>query len=338
MGKSISYSSILKVFVVIIGIWFLYQILDVVAIVIFSIIISSVVAPMIDKMQLYKIPRILGGVIIYVVIIFIIGLVLFLIIPPLAQEIATLAKQLPYLINNSDFLSLSNDSTVSFIQFLNQLSGELPKAASSFWGWGAGLVGGIGNIIFVFVISFFLSVQDNGLKQLLRDSLPIKYQQNILNIIFKSQKTLSHWLKGQLILMFLVGLLTFIGLQFVNVPYKLSLAILAGLLEIITFEVPLIAAIPAIIFGAGISLITAVIIAVIYFIIQRVENTILVPYVMKWAMQMNPILVLIAILVGVKVGGVTGMLLSVPLLAVGIEFFKKYYNSKSVTRNLTEKN
>lgn len=333
MGKSISYFSILKVFIVIAGIWFLYQILDVVAIVIFSIIVSSVVAPMIDKMQLYKIPRILSGIVIYIVIIFIIGLTLFLIIPPLAQEIAGLTKQLPYLINNYDFLSLSDDSAVSLIQFLNQLSNEIPRAASSFWGWGAGLVGGIGNIIFVFVISFFLSVQDNGLKQLLRDSLPIKYQQNILNIIFKSQKTLSHWLKGQLVLMFLVGLLTFIGLQFVNIPYKLSLAILAGLLEIIPFVGPIIAAIPAIIFGAGVSSITAVIIAVIYFIIQRVENNILVPYVMKWAMQMNPILVLIAILVGFKVGGVAGMLLSVPLLAVGIELFKKYYQYNKTKSN-----
>src|SRR3990167_4603372 len=70
MGKNISYSSILKVFVVIACIWFLYQILDVVAVVIFSIIISSVIAPIIDKMQLYKIPRILGGVIIYSIIIF----------------------------------------------------------------------------------------------------------------------------------------------------------------------------------------------------------------------------------------------------------------------------
>ncbi len=332
MGKNISYSSILKVFVVIAGIWFLYQILDVVAVVIFSIIISSVIAPIIDKMQLYKIPRILGGVIIYSIIIFIIGLILFLLIPPLAQEIAGLAKQMPYFINNSDFLSLNDKSAVSLLQFLNQLSSNLPGATSSIWTWGAGLVGGIGNVIFVFVISFFLSIQDNGLKQLLRDSLPIKYQQNVLNIIFKSQKTLSNWLKGQLVLMFLVGLLTFIGLQFVNVPYKLSLSILAGLLEIIPFVGPLIAAIPAIIFGIGTSLITGALIVIIYLIIQRVENIILVPYVMKVAVRINPILVLIAILIGAKSGGVAGMLLSVPILAIGIEFFKKYYSSKSKTQ------
>lgn len=332
MNKSISYSSILKVFIVIIGIWFLYQILDVVAIVIFSIIVSSVVAPIIDKMQVYKIPRVLGGLIIYIALIIAIGLVLFLLVPPLIQEIANLSKQLPYFINNYNLSSLSEDSAISSFQFLNQLSKNLIDATSSIWTWGIGLVGGIGNIIFVFVISFFLSIQDEGLKKLLRDSLPTKYQKNVLSIIFKSQKTLSNWLKGQLVLMFLVGLITFIALQFVDVPYKLSLAVLAGLFEIIPFVGPVIAAIPAIIFGFGTSFVTAIIIVIIYFVIQRVENNILVPYVMKWAVQMNPILVLIAILVGAKTGGVAGMLLSIPLLAIGIEFFKKYYYYKPKLR------
>lgn len=322
MSVDIAYKSIFKVIFVLIAIWFLYQILDILAVVFFGIIISSAVAPLIDKLQQEGIPRIGGALLIYLAIIVIFSFIGYIIVPPMISQIAKLSAQLPSLLAEyTGSLSLPEDIFREFSQTLRGIP-------SNIIAWLIGLLGGIGNVFFVFVISFYLSVEDQGIKRFLQTALPDHRYRYVSELIERSQRTLAQWLKAQLILMFFVGLMTYIALLILGIPYALALATLAGLLEIVPFAGPVIAAIPPIIFAFEQSPFIALLTFIIFIVIQQVESQILTPFVMKRTFELNPVLVLLAIFVGAKLGGIVGILASVPLLALFIEFSKDYYQKE----------
>jgi len=123
-------------------------------------------------------------------------------------------------------------------------------------------------------------------------------------------------------LMFIIGCLTFIGLYFLGVPYVLVLALIAGLFEIIPYVGPIIAAIPAVILAFLISPFLALLVVALYVVIQQLENYVIVPQVMKKAVGLNPIVIIVVMLIGAKLAGVLGLILSVPLAASVAEFLK----------------
>jgi len=132
------------------------------------------------------------------------------------------------------------------------------------------------------------------------------------SVFDKAEKRLNSWFWGEITLMTVVGLLTFIGLNLIGIRYALALAVLAGLLEAIPNLGPTISSIPAILLGFAVSPVMGVTALALYFIIQQLENNLIVPVVMKKAVGLNPIITLIALIVGGKIAGVLGVILAVP--------------------------
>ena len=134
------------------------------------------------------------------------------------------------------------------------------------------------------------------------------------SIVFdKAEKRLNAWFWGELTLMTVVGIFTFIGLNLIGIRYALPLAVLAGLLEVVPNMGPVISAVPAVLIGMTYSYFTGFSTLALYFIIQQLENTFIVPFIMKRAVGLTPIVTLIALIVGGKLGGVMGILLAIPL-------------------------
>jgi predicted PurR-regulated permease PerM len=122
--------------------------------------------------------------------------------------------------------------------------------------------------------------------------------------------------RGELTLMTIIGVLTYIGLSLLGIPYALPLAILAGFLEIIPGIGPILSAIPGILLGLTISPVMAIAAAALYFLIQQIENTVIVPKVMQKATGINPLVTMISLAVGFKMAGVLGAILAVPIVIV----------------------
>ncbi|MBI2420934.1 MAG: AI-2E family transporter, partial [Candidatus Levybacteria bacterium] len=131
------------------------------------------------------------------------------------------------------------------------------------------------------------------------------------------------WLRGQVFLSFVIGFITWISLTVVGIEYALPLALLAGMLEVIPTLGPIIAAVPAVIVAFAVSPATAALVTVVYVIIQLAENNILVPKIMQKAVGLNPVAIIVAILIGGKVLGILGALLSIPFLSVLIIVYKQ---------------
>lgn len=182
---------------------------------------------------------------------------------------------------------------------------------------------GIVMIVATFVLSFYLALQENGVRKFLQFITPKQYEDHILDLWQRSQKKLGNWLQGQLLLGFIIGVLVFIALSILGIPYAPILALLAAIFELVPVAGPIIAAIPAVLLAFLISPIKGILTLVVYFIIQQTENHIIVPNVMKKAVGLNPVVIIIALLVGAKLGGIIGMLLAVPTAAVLMEILRE---------------
>ena len=138
-------------------------------------------------------------------------------------------------------------------------------------------------------------------------------------------------MQGQLVLGLIIGVLVYIGLAVMGVPYALLLALLAGMFEIIPIFGPLLAMVPAVLLAfssAGATLALSVII--FYIIVQRLENDLIYPLVVNKVTGVNPLVVILALLVGAKLAGLWGVLLSVPVVSALMEYINDIQKEKEI--------
>jgi predicted PurR-regulated permease PerM len=176
-----------------------------------------------------------------------------------------------------------------------------------------GVFDGLFTFITVLVVSLYLVAEQKGMRQFIHDVVPSHHQDFTINLIDKIQKKMGQWVLGQLILSLSIFAVTFIGLSLLHVKYALFLAMLAGLLEIVPYIGPILSAVPAVFFALIQSPTLAAAVVVLYILVQKAEGYILVPKIMQKTVGVSPLVVLIAILVGFKLGGILGLLLAVPL-------------------------
>jgi predicted PurR-regulated permease PerM len=193
----------------------------------------------------------------------------------------------------------------------------------------SGIFGGVFSFILILVLSFYLAVQEGGVEKFLKIITPAKNEAYIADLWKRSQKKIGYWMQGQLLLAVLVGILVYLGLMILGVKNALILAVFAAAFEIIPLFGPIIAAIPAILFGysdGGVT--TALLIAGLFIIIQQFENHLIYPLVVKKVVGISPILVIIALIVGAKLAGFLGIILSAPVTSILMEFINDIQKDK----------
>ena len=184
------------------------------------------------------------------------------------------------------------------------------------------IFGGLASFLLIVVISFYLAVQEDGIHNFLKTITPRDQREYVLNLWRRAQNKIGLWFQGQLLLVVIIGVLTYLGLALIGVEYALPLAVLAGLFELIPLFGPILAAIPAIalaFLADGVT--TALLVAAFYVIVQQFENQLIYPLVVKKVVGVPAIIVIIALIAGGTLAGFFGMLLSVPIAAILMELF-----------------
>lgn len=332
---SISTSTIFKVVGILGLLYLMYLVREVIGMVLATIILTSAIGPAVKKLEDIKIPRSLAIILIYLSILSIIGAAVYLIIPPIVNESKELGVNLPRYINKASniIFNLQNyteqnnwpinlqatiNNTVIGLQNSTQ---NLIKTISNFFG-------GLFSLFVVLVMTFYLTMEQESLKKSLANFLPTKKRQRLLKIINGVQQKIGWWFNGQLALCFIIFLMTYMSLSVFGLKYALVLAIIAGLAEIIPYLGPTIAAIPAIFVALVHSPILALFILLVYIIIQLVENNILVPKIMQRAVGLDPIVTIIALMVGFKIAGVLGAIVAVPICTALVVVIKDMRTEK----------
>ena len=331
---SISTDTIVRTIVILLFIGFLYLIKDVLALFFVAIILSAAFDPLIDWLEERKIPRALSIIGVYVVFLFIVGGAIYLLTGPIIDQIKDLARVFPdfYAKINEGIYNLksldASMATETVSTSIADITKSLGQAGSSIFNVVISIFGGVISFFMVLVITFYLTVEENGMKRFVNSITPNKHRAYVAKLISTIQHRMGYWLRGQLILSVIVFVMVYIGLTLLGVKYALILALVAGIFEIVPFLGPWISAIPGVFFAFSQNPTLAIWVAILYFAVQQIENNLIVPKVMGKSTGLNPLVVILAILMGARVGGIVGALLAVPVALALAVYFESLMNNK----------
>lgn len=286
--------------------WLLFLIRDLLIILFVGLILMSALTPMVRFFISWRLPKAVGIAITYIIIIAVVSGLLAIVLPPLVEESSRLTSTLPPLLDQF-FTTAAIDKSV----FQSQLS----AFSSNIFSVTLTVFDNLLTIIFLLVLTFYLLLERENLEERLA-TLFIGRQERVKRLIVQIEDKLGGWFRGQLFLSFVIGLLSFVGLSILNIPYALPLAVIAGVMEVIPVIGPIISAIPPILIALTISPLLSLGVVAMYFVIQQLENHLIVPQVMKRAVGLNPLIVILAIAIGSRLLGFAGALLAVPIAVV----------------------
>jgi predicted PurR-regulated permease PerM len=333
---SISTGTIVKTLAILVLLAFLWLIRDIVVIIIFSLIFASAIDPLVDRMQKAKIPRAISVLLIYLVIVGVLAGVITLLIPPIAEQIGQLSTQLPefFTMNNLDFYQRLQNFTQNVElsegarNFFTSIGNALSNSTGGVFATVSSFFGGVFSVAAIAVLTFYLTVEEKGIKKFFQFIVPTPQQPYVNDLVSRIQAKLGAWLRSYFLLGLIIAVLIFIGLTIMGVDYALVLALLAGLLEFVPFIGPIVAIVPALFLAVSESPLQAVLVLILYIVVNQLENHILVPRIMQRAVGLNPVVVVIVLLVGAKLAGFVGLLLAVPLTIALVEFGKDVFEGR----------
>lgn len=188
--------------------------------------------------------------------------------------------------------------------------------------------GVFGDAYIIVFIGLFFTVNPGMYKNGFLKMVPVAKKEKAVHIINRLSFTLRGWLKGMLIAMVLIAILSFTVLRIIGLPMSLALAVFAGIMNFIPNFGPLIAMIPAVLIGFTINTNTALIIAGSYVLIQAVESNIITPMIQNAIIKIPPALIIISQVLFGTLTGSLGIILATPLLAVVIVMVDELYVKK----------
>ena len=322
----ISTGTIIRTLLIILGLWFLFLIKEIISLLFISLVIVSSIEPAVNWMHVRKIPRSLGVILVYILLFSIVGLSISFLIPPLTEQFRDLYLKLP---EYSQRIEQSLQGVKDYFQtqgnildiqnLIGQSNSSFPEISGNLFSKTVGVFSGFVSTIVVFALVFYMSVKQDGINNFVALVVPKKHEEYALSLTSRIKAKIGRWMTGQLLLMVIIFALDFLGFYFIGVPYALSLAIFAGLMEIVPYVGPIVSAIPAVILGLTISPMTGLMVLILVFAVQQFENHVIVPQIMKKALGLDPIAVILALLIGLKLGGVLGAILAIPIAtAIGV--------------------
>lgn len=328
---SISTGTIFRV-IFIVGLFaILYTLRDMVLVLLTAVVIASAIEPSTLWMVKRKIPRVLSVLFIYVVLSLLIFGILYVLVPTLIDEISALLTTLPqYLerpISGGQIVSGITEN-FSLREIITNAQGALSSLSGNFIQTLSVIFGGILSFILIIVFSFYLAVQERGIEKFLEIITPVKHSKYIIGLWKRSQEKIALWFQGQLLLGMIVGILVYLGLVILGVKSALLLAFLAAIFELIPLFGAILAAIPAVTIGFIDSITLGFMVMGLYIIIQQFENHLIYPLVVQKVVGVSPIIVIIALIIGAKLGGFLGLVLAVPMSAVFMEFIDDIQKGK----------
>ena len=339
----ISAGTIIKTIVIVLLFVVLFVLKGLILVLLMSIVIASAIEPATQWFIRRSVPRLFSVILIYLSVIASFIIIIFFLLLPLLSESSDFLKNFPNYFNvstvsstiaNNEFLSSQPivaglKNSANFEQVIGQINSVISSISSNAFGTITRVFGGLLSFFLIIVISFYLAVDADGVGKFLKAIAPLKHEKYILALWRRSQRKIGLWMQGQLVLAIIIGMLVYLGLLIMNVPNALLLATLAAAFEIIPLFGPILASIPAIMitFVSG-GLGSALVVLGLYVIIHQFENQLIYPLVVKKVIGVPPIVSIVALAAGWQLAGFLGLILSVPIATVFIEFFEDLERDK----------
>ncbi len=309
---------ILALFLVIMG-WFIFQIRGIIVSIFLSYVIMAALFPAVKYLRSKRVPHVLAVLIPYIAVFLLVFMLIIPLIPFVMDQISSLLKNFPTYLEDSGRTFGFDINPHQIQDYISKEVGSIGKNAIGVTGK---VFGGVLSTLTVLVVGFYFLMYSEAFKHRVASFFDREHRDHVKQTMQLIDDKLGAWLRGQVVLCFAIGLTTYIALSAVQMPYALPLALIAGMFEILPTIGPIVSAVPAVIVALTISPTMAIIVIIAYLLIQALENNLLVPKIMQRAVGLNPVVVILAIMIGANLMGIAGALLAIPFVSFVIVLFK----------------
>ncbi len=361
----VSISSVLKssiaIALVVLSLYLIYLLKDVFVLLFFALFFAAVLYPLVAQLEKWKIPRGFSILLSYLLILIVVAILIITLVPMLKAQgdklIGSIISQLSSLATNgiSDISIpfVPKETEVWLAQTLDSLRANfnvdllleqlqkwllanqailgdnLEKVATNFLGFVNVIANGLGNVIIVLLLTFFILMEAEDIHTFFISLLPQKHRAYFSTKLITVQQKIGAWIRGQLLLGIAVGAATFLGLHFlrlfgITIEEIFILSVIAGITELIPVIGPIIAAFFAILVAASQGLVPILAVVILFIVIQQLENNILVPVIMRHAVGLSSLVIIIGMLVGASFLGFFGLVLAVPITTIIVLFLEDF--------------
>ncbi len=284
--------------------------------------------PAVNAAERRRIPRALAVLVLYGAIAAVIGVGIFYLFPLLQQQFTSLVAQGPaiaaYLQDLAErqhvvsVLGVPVDLRQAYQETVRNLPGVLAGQLHSVVENLFMLLNWVLQALLMLLVAFFLVKDAHAIRRFFEELVPQSYREDARMLAREIHRMLGAYLRGQLVVCTLVGLVTAVALWLVGVPYSLALGLVAGITAFIPFVGPIIGVLPAIAVAAFVSQSTGkvVLVLVVYFVISNIIYNFISPKVFGDAVHLSPLLIIFAFIAGGYLGGILGLFIAVPVAAI----------------------
>lgn len=328
--------------------WVLYLLKPVVVPFVAAFLIAYLFSPLVNVLHRIGLARWLSISIVFIGIGIVVTLVMWYLVPLVWQQLMYARDSIPAGIHwiNYTFLPWLSDSfnlvpmeidtdqissvVMDYVQTnysADSIQAMLLKLAQS----GLNFIQIGGTIVLIPIIAFYFLLDWDRMLDSLRRLIPRPYEKTTLNIVSECHSVLGAFVKGQFLVMVLLGVVYAVGLQLIGLEIGLIIGMIAGLCSIIPylgFAVGIIAAVIATFFQFGIDWWQLVLVGIVFMVGQAVEGYILQPFLLGDKIGLSPVAVVFAVLAGAQLAGFLGMLIALPVAAVIVvllRHIREYY-------------
>jgi predicted PurR-regulated permease PerM len=322
--------------------WVLYLLKPIVIPFVGAFFIAYLFSPLVDVLVKIKLPRWLAISIVFIGIGVTLTMVLWFLVPLIWKQLMYARDSIPAGIHwvNATFLpwvshtfnvvpmeidtEQISKALMDYIQ-TNYSADSIQAMALRVAQSGLNFIQIGGVVVLIPIISFYFLLDWERMLQSLRRLIPRPYEASTLNIVRECHSVLGAFVKGQFLVMLLLGIVYAVGLQLIGLEIGLIIGMIAGLASIIPylgFGVGIIAAVIATLFQFGLDWTQLLLVGVVFMIGQMVEGYILQPFLLGDKIGLSPVAVVFAVLAGAQLGGFLGMLIALPVAAVIVVLLK----------------
>ncbi len=322
--------------VLLVLLWFIRAISWVLGLVVVSLLIVYLLSPVVEALCRAKVPRCVVVPLVYLGFLAVPGVVVYLIIPVVVDQIKELANYLP---DALDVLIPWLEETTQhiyvyeprFVDNLYAMIDDMPQ-------WVVEALGQVGralNVVLmrvfealiVLVLVYYLLRDFPGVKKEMETYIPRRYHDAYVHLLGVMDEKVGDFIRGTLVRCTAVGILTGVGLYVLGMPFNVILGILAGLLNIVPYIGPYLAGIPAVLLSLAQPFPYPLLVLILYVGVQMVDGVVITPLFLGRAVNLHPLTVILALLIGGRLYGILGLILATPVVAV-LKVLILYYRER----------
>jgi predicted PurR-regulated permease PerM len=303
--------------------WVVIQIKSIIFVMVLGVIFAAAIEPLVFRLRRAGLRRGQAILVVYAVLLTTIFGGLYLLVPHIVDQFASLDKAIPDVFDKLRQRALDSDNALfrqTGYQMLWRIENTYTRIRNSpeigqdqAVGAATSALGVLFTIVSLLIVAFYWMTEKATIKRVMLGLFPMKHRARAHEIWDEIEYRIGGWTRGQLVLMLAIGVISGVAYYLMDLRFWLALAIWAGVTEAIPFIGPFIGGGTAVLFALADSPEKALAVAVFAFLLQQVEGAVLVPRVMKNAVGMSPLTVVIAVLIGNALAGPLGSLLAIPI-------------------------